>query len=267
MDYAPVLPTIRLDPAPLRDRFRIAFDKAPVGMMLSDSRLRILRVNAALGKMLGYRAGEIGRIERGALLHPDDRALFEALNEELFNGKRMAYQVEKRYRHKDGRVLWCKVDAALADRVRGLPKFSISTLEDVTDRKYLEASRQRLLGNYELILNTAGWGVLAVDRLGAITFVNPVAAARLGWPARELLGQQAWALRQTPVCGRLRFDECPILGALRDGLTRHHGSCVFLCRNGSPFRAELTVAPIIGDDGMVGGAVLTFVQAGHGDGI
>ena len=51
------------------ERFRSAFENAPIGMAMADLEGRIIRANPALGEIVGRRPGGPGRYER-ARLHP-----------------------------------------------------------------------------------------------------------------------------------------------------------------------------------------------------
>jgi PAS domain S-box-containing protein len=48
---------------------------------------------------------------------------------------------------------------------------------------------QKLKRSYELILNSAGDGIVGLDLNGKATFINPAAARMIGWATAELLGK------------------------------------------------------------------------------
>jgi PAS domain S-box-containing protein len=94
--------------------------------------------NAALQKMLGYTGEELSRMRSSELTHPDDRAKDRELYQELLQGARHSYQVEKRFIHKDGEVVWGRVSVSMA-HAEGVPGFSIGMIEDITGHRKLEA--------------------------------------------------------------------------------------------------------------------------------
>lgn len=239
-------------------RLELALDCAPLAMMLSDAAMTPLHANPALERMLGYGSSELRALGPAGVLAPGDRALLARLNRELFRQLRETYQIELRYRHRDGHELWCRVDAALAPE---LPQFCISALEDISERKHLEARTRRLIGSYEQILNATGWGVLVVDRRATISFVNSAAAQRLGWMATDLIGQSLDQVRVARPTPQRSCDECQIVGTLHDGLARPHGRGAFRRRDGSTFLTDAALTPIV-EGGIVSAVVVTFASAG-----
>jgi diguanylate cyclase (GGDEF)-like protein/PAS domain S-box-containing protein len=111
----------------------------------------------------------------------------------------------------------------------------------------------------QLILDSVGEGICGVDRLGKLTFVNPAAAAMLGYQAGELIGLP---LHQTVHCRKadgtpFPHEECPMRAAIDGGIS-HQGSDEMLWRkDGSGFYADYTVVSIREGE-KVTGAVVTF---------
>jgi two-component system NarL family sensor kinase len=61
-------------------------------------------------------------------------------------GKRNVHRYEKRYRRKDGRIVWTSTTGTLVRDARGAPWFFTLMLEDITRRKRSEAAVTRLAG-------------------------------------------------------------------------------------------------------------------------
>jgi len=83
-------------------RFRSAFDHSAMGMALMSTDGRILRVNPALCRTLGYSRAELLALTHQGATHPDDRALDAPLLREIIVGERTRYEIEKRYLHRNG---------------------------------------------------------------------------------------------------------------------------------------------------------------------
>lgn len=239
--------------------YRLAFEKAPVGMLLQDTGTRVLRSNKALQDMLGYSAQELAATGIDALVHREDSVLCAALNRDLFSGRRDSYQLENRFLHKDGRALWCKVDTILVRDPQGRPQLSLSVLEDIDDRKQFEAAVRRTVERYELIFNAARWGIFGINTEQKIVFANASGLGMLDWAADDLYGKSVETILRGasdgPVCDHSKAIQGAIDDATADGLIRHADGCTLVRRNGSAFKAECTVAPIV-EDGRISGTTL-----------
>ena len=129
---------------------------------------------------------------------------------------------------------------------------------DITARRQIEAELKQTNMQKELILASAGEGIIGLDLDGNHTFVNASAAAMLGYEVNELVGKQShstWHYAR-PDGSRYPAEECPIYVAYRDG-TVHSGEELFMRKDGTAFPVLFASRPII-IDGEITGAVLTF---------
>src|SRR5262249_19715039 len=96
-----------------RERFRLAFDNAPIGMCLVGMDGRFTQVNRALCEMLGY--SEDALLERTVadITYPDDIAMSNKAIADLAKGRIAAFHAEKRYLHADGHVLWALISVSM----------------------------------------------------------------------------------------------------------------------------------------------------------
>jgi PAS domain S-box-containing protein len=116
------------------ERFRTAFDHAPIGMDLTDLEGHFLQVNAALCDLTGYTEQELLARTFQDITHPDDQEADLARVQQLLAGESPAYQMEKRYLRKDGQVIWGRVNSSLVRDHHGAPLYFIGQIEDITAR-------------------------------------------------------------------------------------------------------------------------------------
>ena len=116
-------------------RFRGAFDQAPIGMALVGTDGRWLRVNRALCAMLGYAESELLGVTFQDITHPDDLADDLEQVRRLLAGEADAYTMEKRYLDRHGRPLWAQLSVSLVRDDDGGPRYFVSHIEDISERK------------------------------------------------------------------------------------------------------------------------------------
>jgi diguanylate cyclase (GGDEF)-like protein/PAS domain S-box-containing protein len=120
------------------ERFRSAFHGAAIGMALVNLEGRWLRVNEALAKITGYSTEElVGKKFHELTLDEELGVDVKALSE-LASGRQSVYQTEKRYRRKDGGVVWVALSVSLVRDDEGRPLSLISQMQDISDRKAAE---------------------------------------------------------------------------------------------------------------------------------
>lgn len=70
--------------------------------------------------------------------YEEDRDYNLKLVKELVEGKQHHFQMEKRYRRKDGTLLWVRTNATLVPAADGKGSFWFNAVEDITERKHME---------------------------------------------------------------------------------------------------------------------------------
>ncbi len=118
--------------------FRRMFDEAPIAAALLDPRGVFQRANAAACRFLGYTADELCRLTFADITHPDDLATSRAAVDRLLAGTAPSFDLEKRYRRKDGSIVWGRVSVALLRDEEGRPLYLAPIIQDITARKQTE---------------------------------------------------------------------------------------------------------------------------------
>lgn len=126
------------------ERFRAIFDRAAIGIELTDAQGHILASNPTFYTMLGYTQEELQRMTFADLSHPDDVSISLASYQQMITGSTDSYVIEKRYMHKDGHVVPVQVTVSAIRDPQGQPQYAIAIVEDISRRKQDEEARSRL---------------------------------------------------------------------------------------------------------------------------
>nr|WP_290222780.1 PAS domain S-box protein [Trichocoleus desertorum] len=127
------------------ERFKGAFHDSAVGMALIATDGRFLQVNRSLCQMLGYAEPELLNTNFQAVTHPEDLDRTLTFVCQMLTGEIQAYEMEKRYLHKQGPLVWVLLNVSLVHNSQGEPVHFIAQIQDITERKQAEEERAQLI--------------------------------------------------------------------------------------------------------------------------
>ncbi len=169
------------------ERFRGAFDASAIGMALVSPEGRFLQVNRSLRGIVGYSEDEFLEKTFQDITHPDDLDADLEQVKRILNGEIHTYQMEKRFFHKDGRIVWILLSVSLVRDADGRPLHLVAQIQDVTERKRFESdlrlardeamdaarAKSDFLANMSHEIRTPMNGVIGMTELLLDTPLNP----------------------------------------------------------------------------------------------
>jgi PAS domain S-box-containing protein len=188
------------DQAALREseeRFSKAFNEAAIGMGLVAPHGRWLKVNHALCDLVGYAAEELEATTFQAITHPNDLELNLASYQLLLGGEIRTYQMEKRYVHKQGHIIWVVVSVSLVRNSDGTPRHFITQIQDITERKRTEAALRESEEKFRMLAEAMPHFVWQTDNQGEAEFENQRWYDYTGL-THETTGHGGWLTVQHP---------------------------------------------------------------------
>ena len=186
-------------------RFRTIYQHAGVGIAEIGADGHFLMANPALCRMLGYNELELVKKTFAEITHPEDRVREAALLELIQSGESDSYEIEKRYLHRNGSVVWAIVTSS-AFKATECSSHRILISQDITERKRLEQEKLLLLDQERLakadaksaktellrILECISDGFLVLDREWRCRYINEQGARYLGCGPEDLIGKNIW---------------------------------------------------------------------------
>ena len=146
-------------------RFRGMFEQANVGIVQASSEGRLLIVNPGFCKIVGYSEEETRGMMIRDITYPDDYEKEEELTRRLVDGEISGYSIEKRFLHKDGRLVWGQMTATLVRRASGEPYYLLSIVEDITERKETEKALRESEEKYRTLFESIDEGFCTIEVL------------------------------------------------------------------------------------------------------
>jgi diguanylate cyclase (GGDEF)-like protein/PAS domain S-box-containing protein len=120
------------------------FNQPFIGMLTASHQKKTITVNQCFCNMVGYSQAEMQTIDWGKITHPEDLAPNQRYLEQAIRGEIDSYQMEKRYIHKDGHIVYVDLAVNCVRLANGEPNYFIGMMQDITQRKAAEEEIKQL---------------------------------------------------------------------------------------------------------------------------
>src|SRR5579863_8165171 len=190
--------------------------------------------------MLGYSEEELLGRPWAEITHPEDRELARQAMLRLERDLPEWVEIEKRYLHKEGWVVWARARFSLI--VDSSERWhTVVHIEDVTERKQAAEAIRAGEERVRLLLDSAAEAIYGIDLEGRCTFANAACLRMLGYAdAQEVIGKNLHQMNHhTYSDGRpYPIEECRIFRSGRQGCEAHVDDEVLWRTDGTGFPAE-----------------------------
>ena len=183
------------------ERFREVFESAPVGICVAGADGRYVQVNAAFCRMLGYTEEELLSKCWLELCHPDQVAFALEKKQQVWMDPTGKTEVEGRYIHKDGSVVWTRMKISLIRAGEGRPVYSVIHVEDISERRQAEQALRESEERFRAMADSCPIGIWVTDAHGKAGFINKA--------YREFSGATSGHVDESEWESRLHEEDAP----------------------------------------------------------
>jgi PAS domain S-box-containing protein len=168
-------------------RFRSFFESAPIGEAIVATDGRFLEVNDSLCELVGYPRDELVGKSFGEITHPDDLDADLEFVRQMLADEIRTYQMEKRYLHRLGHVVWTLLSVSLVREADGTPSYFISQIQDITERRAAAERLRRAEVRYRTLVEQLPLGVYVrpLDMSRPNIYCSPQVEPMLGYSAED----------------------------------------------------------------------------------
>jgi diguanylate cyclase (GGDEF)-like protein/PAS domain S-box-containing protein len=167
-----------------RDELLNYFEQPFIGMLTVNYDKHTLNVNQRFCDIVGYSQEEIQSIDWGKLTYPDDIAPNQAYLDQAIRGDIDTYEMEKRYIHKQGHIVYVDLFVQCVRKANGSPDYFVGMMLDITERKQAETQLHIAATVFE-----SQEGMLITDANNVILKVNHAFTGITGYSADEVIGK------------------------------------------------------------------------------
>jgi two-component system CheB/CheR fusion protein len=176
----------------LNIKYEQTFKAAQVGIAHVGLDGSWLDVNEYLSQLLGYSKEELLHLTLQDITHPDDLELDLEYVNQLLEGELNTYHMEKRYLHKNGRILWINLSVILIRDDLDEPQYFISIIQDISQIKMLMFELESKKSEFENIIRFAPNPIMIYDQDGKIILLNETFTQLTGYNLHEINTIEKW---------------------------------------------------------------------------
>jgi PAS domain S-box-containing protein len=258
------------------ERFRLLFDNMAVGVALVDRDGFVVAANQAQCSFLGYARGELIGMHFSDYLSGHDLERGLVLLREMMEGKRDNYTADRKYKRKDGVLVWGRSSWSAVRNEEGEFRYLVAVVKDITESKKaqlaLSESEKRLRSvvdsaaeeeltkrkkdertaleskqKFEGLFTGNPEATVYLDQNFRILDVNPRFTSLFGYSLEEVKGK----VLNDVVVPKSCMEEAKMLdNKAREGYVYH--DTVRAKKDGSMVHVSVSAAPIIIQDQLAG---------------
>ncbi len=168
---------------------RRIFDGAAIGMAQLTPDGRFIRVNRAMSRSLGYAEGELVGGTFATVRHEDDRERDFLQAQRCLTGEIDGYEIDRRYRHRDGHEVWARLHVALLRDGAGAPSHFLVQMLDLSDEHVAAASLAASEARFTAMVEHGSDLIAIIDGAGVLVYASPAYRTVLGYDPATLTGR------------------------------------------------------------------------------
>lgn len=173
------------------EKYRRIVDTTNEGIWMIDENNMTIFVNARAAEMIGYDVDEITNRSLAEFIPEEDMIDFMENNKKRKQGISETY--ERRYRHKNGNLIWTLVSSTPILDSKNEFKGSFAMLTDITSRKLTEEKLKESEKRLRITLESAKIGIWDWDLVNNLWYATPNSFTSLGYePIYETIGLNKW---------------------------------------------------------------------------
>lgn len=156
------------------------FDKSFIGMVITSTDGKWIKVNPHFCEILGYTIEELTGKNFSQYTYPEDLEISNNKVKSLLSGEIEHFEIEKRYIHKNGQLIPVLLNSTLVRDPKGEPTYFISQAKEITNLKKTLEDLRISEEKFRLIFEKAPMAIGHFDKDGNITAFNQTLVDILG---------------------------------------------------------------------------------------
>jgi len=166
--------------------YKLTFEEAEIGIAHASLDGKWIDTNEHLSKLLGYTKEEFTQMYVSDITYEEDRNTDKQMIKELVRGERNSYNIEKRYVHKNGNIVWVNIAVVLLKDEVGTPLYLLKIIRDITQFKMLMFQLETEKNRFQTVIETIPVPIILFNEDGDILLINKIFEQLTGYTLEEI---------------------------------------------------------------------------------
>jgi PAS domain S-box-containing protein len=229
------------------EKFRTVFNYSGIGIAILNHEGHLIHANPSLCKFLGYEHKELIGDSVLKISFPEDFETDKGLFAELLKGKRNHYEMEKRFIHKSGEIVWGMLTVSYVSIHDDESPFIISMVSDINEFKNTELDLERERTHFEHLFDSAPVGIVLLSNDDHIMDCNAEFTRLFQFTREEAIGK---AINDLIVPEKLNKEASDLSDQITLGQEQYHET-TRKRKDGQFLEVAITGKPIISHSGQI----------------
>ncbi|MGA7936281.1 MAG: PAS domain S-box protein [Kovacikia sp.] len=166
-------------------RFRGAFTTSAIGIVISSPEGNLLQANPSFCEMLGHAESDLLKLTFQEITYAEDLQKDLEHTRQLLAGEIPYFHIQKRYRHRTGKIVWGFLSVSLVRDLNQQPLYVVAQIQNMTDRKRTEAKLKAQQEFLQQVIDVVPGSILVKNWKGNFISLNQVSTELSDTPMED----------------------------------------------------------------------------------
>lgn len=167
-------------------RYKLTFEEAEIGIAHVSLNGTWVDTNEYLSNLLGYTKEEFYAMNVADITFADDIDKEKTMSRKLLNKNISSYNIDKRFIHKNGAIIWVNVSVILLKDNVNQPLYYVKIIRDITQIRLLMYDLEQEKEKFKRIIEFTPIPILIYNNNGEILVLNKIFKESSGYKLSEL---------------------------------------------------------------------------------
>ncbi|WP_457748465.1 PAS domain S-box protein [Sulfurimonas sp.] len=166
--------------------YKLTFEEAEIGIAHASLDGKWIDTNEYMSKLLGYTKKEFAAMQVSDVTYDEDKVTDRQMLQQLLRGERNSYNIEKRYVHKNGNIIWVSLAVVILKDELGSPLYLLKIIRDISQFKMLMYRLEIEKNRFQKVIEATPIPIILFNEDGEVLLINKNFEQIVGYTIEEI---------------------------------------------------------------------------------